>query len=106
MVKRISPEFAARLTGNCSSMYAFLQKNGESAEEIAKYSGTSTVWKETIKSERFLFWNLQTGDRSLREVEEFNIHPNQIKSLKVGECVVVKKYPKSTAYKMRVKFSG
>ena len=35
---------------------------------------------------------------SKREVEEFVIHPNLIKSLRVGKCVCIKKYPESRAY--------
>lgn len=101
-LNRISPEFAARLTGNCSTLYAFLQKNGDSAEQIAKYSGTKTVQKLTSQVERFLFWDVPTGNKSLREVEEFLIHPNTIKSLKVGECISIKKYPKASASMVKI----
>lgn len=31
------------------------------------------------------------------------IHPNEIKSLKVGECVRVSKYPKAIAVKVRIR---
>ncbi|MBI3534349.1 MAG: hypothetical protein HY072_02520, partial [Deltaproteobacteria bacterium] len=30
---------------------------------------------------------IQTGESSNRESDEFIIHPNEIKSLKVGECI-------------------
>ncbi len=99
---RISPEFAGRLMGNTSTLYAFLQKRPESAELIASIAGTKKVMKETMRSERMLFFDVETGDKSLREVEEFNIHPNQIKTLRVGRCVCVKKYPKSRAYLVAV----
>ncbi len=74
-LKRISPEFAARLTGNTSTLYAFLQKNSESAEAIAGMAGTRKAWKETVQSGKFLFFDVPSGNKSLREVEEFNIHP-------------------------------
>lgn len=90
---RISPEFAGRLMGNTSTLYAFLQKRPESAELISSVAGTRRAWKETTRSEKLLFFDIPTGDKSLREVEEFNIHPNIIKSFRVGECVSVKKYP-------------
>lgn len=99
---RISPEFAGRLMGNTSTLYAFLQKRPESAEIIASMAGTRKAWKETQRSEKMLFFDVPTGDKSLREVEEFNIHPNTIKSLKVGECVSVKKYPKSNNNRVKV----
>lgn len=101
---RISPEFAGRLMGNTSTLYAFLQKRPESAELIASVAGTRKAWKETNRSEKLLFFDLPTGDKSLREVEEFNIHPNVIKSLRVGECVCIKKYPVSKAYSLKVKY--
>ncbi len=100
---RISPEFAGRLMGNTSTLYAFLQKRPESAELISSIAGTKKVWKETLKSQKILMFDLPTGDKSLREVEEFIIHPNLIKSLGVGKCVCVKKYPKSRAYLVKIK---
>ena len=101
-LKRISPEFAARLTGNTATTYAFLQKNPESAEMIAGIAGTRQVKKETIQTEKFFFVDIPSGVKSVREVEEFKIHPNQIKSLGVGRCVCVKKYPRARAYLMNV----
>ena len=97
-LKRISPEFSARLTGNTSTLYAFLQKNSESAEAISGMAGTRKVWKETIQSSKFLFFDIPSGNKSLREVEEFNIHPNIIKSLQVGRCICIKKYPKAQSH--------
>ena len=97
-LERISPEFAGRLMGNTSTLYAFLQKRPESAEMISSMAGTRKAWKETLQSERFFGIDIATGGKSLREVEEFNIHPNIIKSLRVGKCVCVKKYPVSRSY--------
>lgn len=95
---RISPEFAGRLMGNTSTLYAFLQKRPESAEIISGMAGTRSVWKSTRQTERLGFFEIDSGKGSKREVEEFIIHPNLIKSLRVGKCVCIKKYPKSRAY--------
>lgn len=97
-LQRISPEFAGRLMGNTSTLYAFLQKRAESAETISGMAGTRTVWKHTKQTERFGFFQIESGNGSKREVEEFVIHPNLIKTLRVGKCVCVKKYPQSRAY--------
>ncbi len=99
---RISPEFAGRLMGNTSTLYAFLQKRPESAEMISGIAGTRKAWKETLKTEKLLWFDMPSGEKSLREVEEFIIHPNSIKSLRVGECVVIKKYPRAQAYRLKV----
>lgn len=101
---RISPEFAGRLISNCSTTYSFLQKHPDSAELLSSLAGTRTTWKTTKQTERLLFWEVNSGNGSKREVEEFNIHPNTIKNLKVGECVCVKKYPKSRSYKLKVRY--
>lgn len=97
-LQRISPEFAGRLMGNTSTLYAFLQKRPESAEMISGIAGTRTVWKHTKQTERFGFFQVESGGGSKREVEEFMIHPNLIKTLRVGKCVCIKKYPQSRAY--------
>ena len=102
-LQRISPEFAGRLMGNTSTLYSFLQKRPESVEIISSIAGTKKVWKETLQSQKMLFMDIPTGGKSLREVEEFNIHPNLIKSLSVGKCVCIKKYPTSRAYLVNVK---
>lgn len=101
-LQRISPEFAGRLMGNTSTLYAFLQKRPESAEIISGMAGTRTVWKTTKQTERFGFFEIESGGGSKREVEEFIIHPNLIKSLRVGKCVCIKKYPTSRAYLVEV----
>jgi hypothetical protein len=56
----------------------------------------------TYQTDRFAFFDFQSGKGSRREVEEFVIHPNKIKSLRVGECVVIKKYPRARAYLVNV----
>ncbi len=101
-LQRISPEFAGRLMGNTSTLYAFLQKRPESAEIISGMAGTRTAWKATVQSEKLFGIDIPTGNKSLREVEEFVIHPNLVKSLRVGKCVCVKKYPSSRAYLVSV----
>jgi len=101
-LQRISPEFAGRLMGNTSTLYAFLQKRPESAEMISGIAGTRTVWKHTKQTERFGFLNIESGGGSKREAEEFVIHPNLIKNLRVGKCVCIKKYPESRAYLVKI----
>lgn len=105
-LQRISPEFAGRLMGNTSTLYAFLQKRPESAELISSIAGTRKAWKETLQSQKLLFFDFPTGGKSLREVEEFNIHPNLVKSLGVGKCVCIKKYPTSRAYIVKVNYES
>ncbi|GIL17075.1 MAG: hypothetical protein BroJett040_08260 [Oligoflexia bacterium] len=97
-LERVSPEFAGRLMGNTSTLYAFLQKRPESAEIISSMAGTRTVWRTTKQTERMFFIDIESGKGTKRETEEFVIHPNLIKTLRVGKCVCIKKYPESRAY--------
>ena len=99
---RISPEFCGRLMGNTATLFAFLQKRPESAELICGIAGTRRVKVVTHQFDSKFFVRIPTGMQSEKEVDEFIIHPNVVKSLRVGECVRVSRYPKSNAVKMRV----
>lgn len=101
-LERISREFAGRLMGNMSTLYAFLQKRPESAEIIAGMAGTRTVRESTEQYERRLMVDWPTGMKSVKTVEGFVIHPNLIKKLRVGTCVCVKKYPEARGYLVNV----
>jgi type IV secretory pathway TraG/TraD family ATPase VirD4 len=70
-LQRISPEFAGRLMGNTSTLYAFLQKRPESAEMISGMVGNSDCL-ETYKADRALrifssriWWRQQTRSRRI-----------------------------------------
>ncbi len=103
-LQRISPEFAGRLMGNTSTLYAFLQKRSESAEIISGIAGTRKTKEQTVQMKGLGFLTHPTGMQSVKEVEEFVIHPNIIKSLRVGKCVCVKKYPEARAYLVEVQY--
>ncbi|RYZ77795.1 MAG: DUF853 family protein [Proteobacteria bacterium] len=101
-LQRISPEFAGRLMGNTATVFAFLQKGGDSSETLASLAGTKTVLKKTERHSRRFLFDIGTGETSVREAEEFIIHPNVIKSLGVGQCVCIKKYPHARAIRIAV----
>lgn len=62
----------------------------DSAEYFAKVVGTVTTKKLTERTKRSFWQDQSTGDGSLRETEEFIVHPNRFKSgLGVGEAVMV-----------------
>lgn len=65
---------------------------------ISAMAGTRKTWKETVQSSKMLWFDVPTENKSIREVEEFVIHPNVFKSLQVEKCVCVKKYPEARAY--------
>ncbi len=103
---RISPQFCGRLMGNTATLFAFLQKRPESAELISGIGGTRKVWKTTLQTSSFLGFNIETGNRSNREVEEYLIHPNSVKSLGIGECIRIQKFPHARAARIRIHRNG
>jgi len=54
--------------GNMSTLYAFFQERPESAEKISAMAGTRKAWKETVQSSKMLWFDMPTGNISLREV--------------------------------------
>lgn len=62
----------------------------DSAEYFSKVIGTVKTIKYTERTKKGILNQEETGDASAREVEEFIVHPNQIKNeLGVGEAVMV-----------------
>ena len=101
---RISPEFSRRLMNATSTLYAFLQKLPDSSELIGGISGTRKTKEVTEQAKsNWLFGDEKTGMKSIKEVDEYIIHPNVIRSLGVGECVLVQKYPSSKASVIKVR---
>jgi len=101
---RISPEFAKRLMNSTSTCFSFLQKLPSSSELVAGIGGTRKTKEVTEQAKsNWLFGDEKTGMKSIKEVDEFIIHPNIIRSLGVGECVMIQKYPKSKAMVVKVR---
>jgi type IV secretory pathway TraG/TraD family ATPase VirD4 len=74
-----------------ANLKVFMRGNDpESAEYFAKVIGTMKGEKVTTRTKKTFLTSETTGDGSVREVEEFIIHPNRFKSeLGVGEAVMV-----------------
>ena len=74
-----------------------------SAQTIAQMAGTDTVWEETGAARRPLLRRPPApaaGRR--RQVERFLVHPNEIKTLRTGEAVVITKLPEAQARRVHV----
>lgn len=101
-LERIDKTLRKRLMNSTSTLFAFLQKDPESSELIAGIAGTKASKAETERSESGFFGDQMTGQKSVRITEEYIIHPNDVKTLKVGECVMVEKYPVSRARLIKI----
>ena len=96
-LEAVSPQFAAAVRTNANVWLVLRQTRGEAADAIARDIGSRLAWKETLQVEDD--WDVlgglhaASGVGSLREVDEFILHPNDIKSLPQGGAYLVIKIP-------------
>lgn len=96
-LEAVSSQFAAAVRTNANVWLVLRQTRGEAADAIARDIGSRLAWKETVQVEDD--WDVlgglhaASGVGSLREVDEFILHPNQIKSLPQGGAYLVVKIP-------------
>jgi conjugal transfer pilus assembly protein TraD len=76
------------------------QEVPSSALTIAQMAGTEWVWDVTRQLGGWPFGGGNRGTR--RQVEEFIVHPNEIKGLRTGEAVVISKIRGARARTVRV----
>ncbi|GIL16313.1 MAG: hypothetical protein BroJett040_00640 [Oligoflexia bacterium] len=88
-----------------TNLKVFMRTNEpESAEYFSKTIGTKQSQKHTLRQKSGIFGTENTGEASVRDVEEFIIHPNVFKSdLGKGEAIIVLPHDKG-AKSLRVKF--
>jgi type IV secretory pathway TraG/TraD family ATPase VirD4 len=67
------------------------QEVPSSAQTIAQIAGTQEVWDETRQIGGGLLGGFDTGRGTRRRVERYIVHPNEIKTLRTGEAVVISK---------------
>lgn len=99
-LEAVSHQFAASVRTNANVWLVLRQTRGEAADAIARDIGSRLAWKETVQVEDD--WDAlggmhaASGVGSLREVDEFILHPNDIKSLPQGGAYLVVKVPSGT----------
>ena len=90
-LERISKEFAMGVWDNTRTKIVLYQNNPALCEQISKSIGTCQTVKSTSRrSVGALALSVDMGEQSIREVEEFRLHPNAIKSLQpCGQAYVI-----------------
>lgn len=83
-LQKVSPTFMGQIMGNPNVRFIFRLDFPDDAERFAKLFGTKTVHKRTFQTERGEY----TGRGSAREVQEFRMHPDFIKDLRTGQCIL------------------
>lgn len=89
---KISTYFSNQIEANTGNKIIFGTALHEDAEKFSKYLGTRTTQKTTQQTNKdILFGNVESDKGSIRDVEEFVVHPNELKKLKRGQAVVIKR---------------
>lgn len=99
---RAAPGLRDQILGNTAVKIVHRQDVPASAQTIAQMAGTQRVWEETRQIGGRLFGSHDTGRGTRREVEQFIVHPNEIKSLRTGQAVVITKLPRAAVRTVRV----
>jgi conjugal transfer pilus assembly protein TraD len=92
-----------QLVGNAAVKIIHRQDVPDSALMAAQLVGTHQVWERTIQTGGGLLSRYDTRRGTRRLVEQFVIHPNEIKRLTTGEAIVITKQPTTQARAMRVR---
>jgi len=80
-----------QIVDNCNTFIIHRQNSPESAEKLAGIIGTREGVEVTRQVQSVAGIALDTGLGSVRQVREYIVHPDEIKNLKTGEAVVVRK---------------
>jgi hypothetical protein len=91
-LKAVSPDYQNKIEANTNTKIVAGVTDPEDAQFYAQMIGTQTNVKKTHQVQEegiFFVTETQTGMKSVREVEEFIIHPNRIKRIEQGEALVI-----------------
>ena len=86
---RAAPGLRDQVLGVTAVKIAHRQDVPGSAQTIAQMAATEKLWEVTRQTGGWLSGGGSRGTR--RQVEQFIVHPNEIKGLRTGEAVVISK---------------
>lgn len=88
-LESISPDFAKAIVTNTNVKCVLGLNDPETADYFARFFGTRTSEKLTERAEKKTFGDLErSGQMSVRDVEEYRIHPNRLKRFTHGQGVL------------------
>jgi hypothetical protein len=80
-----------QIIGNCNTFIIQRQNSPAAAEKLAGLIGTRRSVEVTRQVEDTILGRRRTGLGTVREVREYVVHPDEIKTLRTGEAIVVRK---------------
>lgn len=100
---RAAPGFRDQVLGNTAIKLAHRQDVPSSAQTIAQLAGTEPAWEETQRIGGPLLGGLGAGGGTRRRTEQFIVHPNEVKTLRTGEAVLISKLRTARPQTVRIK---
>jgi len=89
-LNKVSPEFAQGVWDSTRNRVVLFQSDTELCDNLAASVGTRKNVAQTVRRSTDGFLNQQSMlEASTREVDEYILHPNQIKHLKMGQAYLV-----------------
>jgi len=98
---RAARGFRDQVLGQTAVKIAHRQDVPASAQTIAELAGTETVWERT-RQIRSPLATTAASRGTLRQVEQFVVHPNEVKRLRTGEAVLLTKLPVANVSRVRI----
>jgi conjugal transfer pilus assembly protein TraD len=96
---RAARGFRDQVLGNTAVKIIHRQDVPSSADTVAQMAGTVRRWET---SQQVGALGGYTGRGVRREVEQFAVHPNDIKGLRTGEAVLIVKHPRAGVATVRI----
>jgi conjugal transfer pilus assembly protein TraD len=99
---RAAPGLRDQVLGIVGLKIAHRQDVPSSAQTISQLAGTVTAWEETEQIGGRYFGGHRTGRGTRRQVERFRVHPNEVKTLRTGDAVLISKLPSTRVRTVRI----
>jgi hypothetical protein len=88
-INTVDPELTVQVMENCANWFILKQRVSSSAEMLSEAIGTILSKKFTEMTEN----GERAGKGSEREVHELIVHPDIIKNLRIGQCILLQQHP-------------
>lgn len=88
-IAKHDPDLCIQVLENAANWFVFKQRLEDGAKVFSEAIGTIETKKQTIRVEE----GQEKDQGSQRMVEELISHPNIIKNLNIGQCVLLRHYP-------------
>lgn len=102
-LNKVSPDFTNVVLTNTNVKCVMRTNDPETSDYFARSFGTRKSEKVTERRQQSFLGHTKTGDGSVREVDEYIIHPNEIRNQGTGQGVVTIPHAKGVKV-MRVAF--